>query len=171
MTRSVILPASLPSGSVLQTQVTTKTDSFSSSSSSTAYEDITGLSVAITPSSTSNKILVVLSLGISTSDVHATFKILRGSTDIFLPTTVGSRISGHGHIYSASAFNDHYDIESKTIQLLDSPSTTSATTYKVQVATPNSASYIAHINRTANDSDNNYNARTVSSITAMEIKA
>ena len=170
MTRSVILPASLPSGSVLQTQVTTKTDSFSSSSSSTAYEDITGLSVAITPSSTSNKILVVLSLGISTSDVHATFKILRGSTDIFLPTTVGSRISGHGHIYSASAFNDHYDIESKTIQLLDSPSTTSATTYKVQVATPNSASYIAHINRTANDSDNSYNARTVSSITAMEIK-
>ena len=171
MTRSVILPASLPSGSVLQTQVTTKTDSFSSSSSSTAYEDITGLSVSITPSSTSNKILVVLSLGISTSNVHATFKILRGSTDIFLPTTVGSRISGHGHIYSASAFNDHYDIESKTIQLLDSPSTTSATTYKVQVATPNSASYIAHINRTANDSDNNYNARTVSSITAMEIKA
>ena len=170
MTRSVILPASLPSGSVLQTQVTTKTDSFSSSSSSTAYEDITGLSVAITPSSTSNKILVVLSLGISTSNVHATFKILRGSTDIFLPTTVGSRISGHGHIYSASAFNDHYDIESKTIQLLDSPSTTSATTYKVQVATPNSASYIAHINRTANDSDNSYNARTVSSITAMEIK-
>ena len=159
-----------PSGSVVQTVVTTKDDTFSSNGSSTAYEDITGLSVAITPSSTSNKILVVLSLGISTSNVHATFKILRGSTDIFLPTTVGSRISGHGHIYSASAFNDHYDIESKTIQLLDSPSTTSATTYKVQVATPNSASYIAHINRTANDSDNNYNARTVSSITAMEIK-
>ena len=160
----------MPSGSILQTQVTTKTDSFSSSSSSTAYEDITGLSVAITPSSTSNKILIILSLGLSTSDAHADIKILRGTTDIFLPSTAGNRISSHGHIYSASAFNDHYDIESKTIQLLDDPSSTSSLTYKVQIATPYSASYVAHINRTSSDTDLSYNARTVSTITAMEIK-
>ena len=160
-----------PSGSVVQTQVTTKTDSFSSSGSSTAYEDITGLSVSITQSSTSNKILIVLSLGFSINPSgHGDFKILRGSTDIQLPTVVGNRISAHGHTYGATSYNDHYDVDAMVVQLLDSPSTTSSTTYKVQVGTPNSAGYVIHVNTTGEDSNNNYNGRTVSTITAMEIK-
>ena len=160
-----------PSGSVVQTVVTTKDDTFSSSSSSTAFEDITGMSVTITPSSTSSKVLVTLYLSVSSDPAtHADFKILRGSTDIQLPTAVGDRVSSHSHYYGSTSYNDHYDIETTVIQLLDSPSTTSATTYKVQVATTNDASYVMHINRTGNDSNNNYNGRTVSTITAMEIK-
>ena len=53
------LDASLIGGKVLQVVSTAKTDTFSTSS--TSFTDITGLSVAITPSATSSKILVFLS--------------------------------------------------------------------------------------------------------------
>ena len=52
--------ASIPSGGILQIQSTTKTDTFSSSS--TSFTDITGLSVNITPTSSTSKILVITSV-------------------------------------------------------------------------------------------------------------
>lgn len=51
--------ASLPTGSVLQVVSTAKTDTFSTTSASGTFADITGLSVSITPSSASNKILIL----------------------------------------------------------------------------------------------------------------
>ena len=52
---------------------------------------------------------------------------------------------------------------------LDSPSTTSALTYKIQVANPWEASYVTNINRSNDDTSNSYEGRTVSTITVMEI--
>jgi hypothetical protein len=50
------LPAAIATGKVLQVVSTTKTDTFTTTS--TSFTDITGMSVSITPSSASNKILV-----------------------------------------------------------------------------------------------------------------
>ena len=55
---AAIAGTKLSAGAVLQVVSTAKTDTFSSSTGS--YIDITGLSVSITPSSTSNKILILL---------------------------------------------------------------------------------------------------------------
>ena len=76
-------------GNILQVVQTVKTDvtSFTSNSSST-YADISGMSAAITPSSTSNKILVTFTVNVSTStsDRNNSIKLLRGSTDICVGT-------------------------------------------------------------------------------------
>ena len=71
-------------GKILQVQSTVKTDSFSSNSSS--FVDITGLSVSITPSSTSSKILVFSNFSVSgdtwNSGRGIAFNLVRGSTNI-----------------------------------------------------------------------------------------
>ena len=81
--------AGMPSGSVLQVLSTVKTDTFSSTS--TSLTDITGLSVAITPSSTSNKILVIVNCAVTGADAGIGFSIVRGSTEIYLGDADGSK--------------------------------------------------------------------------------
>ena len=70
----------LSAGKILQVVQTNKQDM--TSSSSTSYADISGMSVSITPSSSSNKVLVFFSASISTNNLDAQLKLLRDSTDI-----------------------------------------------------------------------------------------
>ena len=160
-----ITATSLPAGSVLQVLSTTKTDTFSTSSAS--FTDITGLSVSITPTSATSKILVMASLcgGVNGGTNAAQYRLVRGSTAIAIADAAGSRTQ------STSALNYQIDanrIDSYTFQTLDSPATTSATTYKVQIITSASTAYI---NRSFNDTDNAVWGRTVSTITVMEVAA
>ena len=79
---TVTLPSGV-GGKVLQVVQTTKTDRFTTSSSSLV--DITGFSVNITPSSSSNKILVMFTLGAlqnSGNNQRAFASLLRGSTEL-----------------------------------------------------------------------------------------
>ena len=73
-------------GKVLQVVQTVKTDSFGTSSS-TSYTDITGLSVSITPTSSSNKILVLCTVGFSNT-ADALLQLLRDSTVIMILSKV-----------------------------------------------------------------------------------
>jgi hypothetical protein len=152
-------------GSILQVNQTVKTDVFSTTS--TTYTDVTGLSVSITPSSTSNKILVIghMSLGVSTVDRYATFgKLLRNSTDIYIADAAGSRDRGT-FSYQQGGFEGPLSLH---FCYLDSPATTSSTTYKVQIRAESPQT--AYINRGLEaDGDNSITPRTVSSITVMEI--
>ena len=70
-------------GKVLQVVSTTKTDPATNTTSG-SWTDISGLSVAITPSSTSNKIFIILSIGSVSSNggISVGFKLLRGSTSV-----------------------------------------------------------------------------------------
>ena len=60
--------SAMSSGSIIQVVSTTKTDTFSTSSSS--FTDITGLSVSITPASSSNKILILLTVLVTEMEVQ-----------------------------------------------------------------------------------------------------
>jgi hypothetical protein len=150
-------------GKVLQVVSTTKDDTFSVTSSS--FADVTGLSVSITPSSASNKILVMVSLAINgrAGVVAALAKLVRNSTDIFIGASAGSRTRASTFV---AAGTDHIDQYGLTY--LDSPNTTSATTYKIQFAGNNANS--VHINKGDTDTDNSVFGRVASSITVMEIK-
>jgi hypothetical protein len=162
---SGVLSFSTPSGGkVLQVVQTVKTDTFSSTTGS--FTDVTGLSVSITPSSASNKILVLSDIHYATnSDAgFAFFKLVRASTDIYLGDTAGSRIRASAGGASGSSTTT----EQASIIFLDSPSTTSATTYKIQVYNQNT-SHAIFVNRTFTDTDNTSYLRTASSITVMEI--
>ena len=165
---SISAVTALPSGvggKVLQVVSTTKTDTFSLSTGST-YTDITGLSVSITPSSASNKILVMynVSVGSNGTSGFAYTKLLRGSTSIFVGDTAGSRISASngGTSISSNVISKH------CIEFLDSPATTSATTYKIQAYAQVGTAQI-YVNRTYSGLDTTGFTRDASSITVMEI--
>ena len=153
-------------GKVLQVVSTTKTDTFSGSATANnnTYADITGMSLSITPSSASNKILVFFSAYGNSLNSDGWIRLIRNSTAI----CIGDASSNHRGI-STGKFN----IPSSNIALLhysnfylDSPSATSATTYKLQYATNGDSFYF---NRTWNDSDDSAGPRSASTITAIEI--
>ena len=153
-------------GNILQVVSTTKTDSFSATSTSTAA-DITGLSVTITPSSSSNKVFVMYSVHVAAAGNYGGQVILlvRDSTNLALATDVGSRSAGtslvKGNETYGNCVSQHF---------LDSPSTTSATTYKLQHKDASTNNTI-YINRTGTDSNDAGYQRITSSITVMEVAA
>ena len=117
------LPASITTGKVLQV-VTNTVQSVAINSGST-YIDV--LSTSITPSSASNKILVSFTNNQSiygAANQQIDYKILRDSTTIESGTAIHWREDGSGYQAGAAGL-------SQTI--LDSPSTTSQVTYKVQM--------------------------------------
>jgi hypothetical protein len=150
------------SGGILQVVSTTKTDTFTTSSSS--FVDATGLSVSITPRSTSSKIFVLANVSAaSESGTASDFLLVRNSTSIFLGDAAGSRTRGSRRAFTAGNSAE----TSMALEFLDSPSTTSTTTYKLQVRS-NSGSTVA-INRSGGDSDSSSNLRSASSITLIEV--
>jgi len=130
-----VTSAGLPSGSVIQVVQTVKADTFSVNSATATA--ITGLSASITPSSASNKILVMLSSQCcSTANYNVFVGVQRNGTDI---ETVVHRIATD----TAAEYREF------PVQLvrLDSPATTSSVTYQ---ATLRSNGATAYINRPAN---------------------
>ena len=160
-----------PAGMVLQVKQTAKTDTTSFVSTSTnAYADITGMSVTITPISTSSKILVLLNIHVSQSTNATTHvRLLRGSTVIGYGDPTGNRL-GDTVATRTSGAPYTYEIPNLSMSYLDSPATTSATTYKLQGTLGASYSGTFYLNRTSGDADNSdYVVRTISTITVMEI--
>ena len=157
-------------GKVLQVVQTVKTDTFSYAG--TAFADVTGLSVSITPSATSSKILIFSTINAAANLRYSGIRLVRDSTDIFLGDAAASRTRVTIPIDSNSDEpSNSYISRNMHLNFLDSPSTTSATTYKIQVAITYSASYTTYINRSPDDGDANYSLRSASNIIAMEIGA
>ena len=112
-------------GSILQVVSVNKTNEFYLAGTGTPT-DVPGLSVSITPSSTSSRILILGHVNFSaTSNSGDSFaRLLRGSTEIG---------SGAGGYFAQVAGQDYFAVHSRVIYLVDSPATTSSTTYKIQV--------------------------------------
>lgn len=152
-------------GKVAQVVSTSKTDTFTSSS--TTYADITGLSVSITPTAATSKVLVIaqISGSMDTGVASLFFRMMRDSTAINIGDASGSRQRASIGFSNTIAS----EVVSGTTSFLDSPATTSATTYKIQGV--NSSAGTFYINRSKTDSDTVNFPRPASSITVMEILA
>lgn len=124
--------AAAAGGKVLQVVSTNKTDAFTTTS--TSFTDVTGLSVSLTPATTSSKVLVIVNLKISNSSYTegTIVTLLRGSTEIANSTSNGfdrlARYNDQGSTSPQMVYTHN-----ATINFLDSPSTTSSTTYKIQM--------------------------------------
>ena len=167
VTGNVLTDTSPKAGNVLQVVSTTKTDTFTTTA--TSFTDITGLSVSITPTSASSKILVFVNVNGSQQygANRVALRLLRNSTTIDAGTAVGSRQAAFGGfgtpdstIPSATVSGNH----------LDNPATTSSVTYKMQVACI-AGGGTAYVNRTQADGDESGQIRMPSNITVMEIAA
>ena len=137
-----------PAGSVLQ--VVQGSYSTETETSSASYVD-TGLSVSITPTSATNKILAILNMngvGKNTNNTSVRIALIRGSTNIGDSRDIG---------YTDSTQPNY--IGSASVIILDSPATTSSTTYKAQFLSTggNAAARIC-------------SSSSTSTITLMEIK-
>jgi hypothetical protein len=149
----------LPTGSVLQVIQTTTSTGVSTSSTSTWSN--TTLSASITPSSSNNKILVLIMQEVQVYKVggpYATgmWQLLRGATVIYTPSD-----TANGNIFAYDYGGSGINIYRPTpIMWLDSPSTTSSTTYitQIKLGTNGGSSMSTNINSPA-------------SITLMEISA
>lgn len=153
-------------GKLGQVVSTIKSDTFTMASAT--YTDVTGLSVAITPTATSSKILVTYWLT-SAADNASTMgysRLVRDSTAIAVGDASSNRVQATTNWYQYG----NYTVISSGVTYLDSPATTSSTTYKVQVRREAAAGTV-YVNRGQNDTDNASGPRTVSTITVMEILA
>lgn len=155
----------MSSGSIIQVVSTTKSDTFSTTSST--FVDLTGLSASITPISTSSKILVLVSVSRGVSiDAISRFRLDRNGTSIAIGDTAGSRTRASIAMYFGSSATT-FQIDTAHLSFLDSPSSTSSLTYKVQCATDGTGTL--YINRNSADADSSASNRTISTITLLEI--
>lgn len=141
MTRSFDLAKQgwVPNGKVLQ--VVQGTTTTSTIVASTTFTD-TNLSASITPSSTSSKILVMVTQSLysyrDSTVAGGAARILRGSTEV---------VNGYGSNFNSTSWIDvgnragNYVVKGDiwSYQFLDSPNTTSSTTYKTQIRANNTA--------------------------------
>ena len=151
-------------GKVLQVVSTAKTDA--STMTNTSYTQVPGLTVNITPSSTSSKILLMCTYNIGgSSSTQAYSALFRDNTQIALGDANDSRVRAS----TQQIENQTNEITSSGITFLDSPNTTSQITYGIRAKTQGSSTL--YINRSVTWSNSAQSATNCSVITAMEISA
>jgi len=137
-----------------------KTDFFTTTS--TTYTGVTGLSVTITPSSDTSKILVIGTIVISILDVaqFAVVRLVRGTTAIGVGTQGSGINNSSGYTNRSTTSN----VESVALSVLDSPNTSGPVTYAWEMAVTGST---GTVNRRGDGTTNSF----FSSITAIEVAA
>ena len=160
---SIIPVAGVPTGGgggIIQVLQSFKNDVFSTSS--TSYVDLTGMSVSITPSSSSSKILIFSNGSVGGSGTNTVFfaNLVRGSTNIAQPSNTTSNFHSTATQYDANRYTN----VSWSHNYLDSPNTTSEVTYKWQVKA--SSGTIFFLNRGTNN-----DMHRTGSMIVMEVSA
>ena len=145
---------------ILQVVSTTKTDQFTTTSST--YVDVTGLTATITPTATTSKVLVKLDVcAAQTTAANDTFQLRRDSTDIGVSTGgSGTNQTWEGSVRNITGSNAALPM---SFAFLDSPASTSALVYKLAVKVSGGTLYV----NTSTTGVVGY----ISTITVMEVSA
>ena len=153
-------------GKILQVVSVNKTDTFSTTS--TSFVDITGVTVSITPSSTSSKIMVFAEVtGGSPNDNTVHFRVARNGTGLNVGAAAGSRVQGTFSVYnSGSLVGGRVSVVNGNSTFLDSPASTSALTYTLQTRVNGGTGFVG---RSGADADSAEYARTPTNLTVMEV--
>jgi hypothetical protein len=159
-----------PSG-VVQVKSAVKTDTFTASVAQGAKTAITGVSVAITPTSASNKVLVVAQItgGQTTNGVGSFYQVMRDATAIGIGDAASTRQRVTSGFLGDTSGQAQESLTNTVLVFLDSPNTTSSTTYSVDVSHGRAGTETVYINRAQNDPDQTYIARGASTITVFEV--
>tara|TARA_B100000963_G_scaffold284627_1_gene253437 strand:- start:229 stop:765 length:537 start_codon:yes stop_codon:yes gene_type:complete len=157
----------MPVGSIIQTKQTVVTDHLSIVTGSTPAA-ITGMNVSITPASSSNKIMILANIviGHNTHGNHQLY-LYRDSTAVGIG--IASSSSPRATVPLTNRAESQYECIVRTINYLDSPSTTSAITYALYASDTWNGEAIKY-NRPYNSNTAGDDGSYISTITAMEIK-
>jgi hypothetical protein len=158
-------------GKIGQVVTASKTDVFTLTADRTAT-DITGLTVDITPVASSSKVLIHFVVMTSTGDTGHTgpaIFLIRESTHISRGDAEASRIRSTTAPVHEQTDGNAFD--SQSCVFLDSPSTTSEITYKLQIYSATAGDTTSYVNRGRLDTNASYGLRTASNIVAMEVLA
>ena len=130
-------------GSVLQVVTKTFGDQTTVTSSGTTYTDVTNGTIAITPKFNNSQIVIIPNLSILTQDSSTTYiyfgvRCLRGSSTVLSPAL---NLDGNGSYDYGIGIENRLASSMSSLQFdtrvtahhIDTPATTSATTYKFQV--------------------------------------
>jgi hypothetical protein len=166
---AVEIPVSFgPHGKVLQAVSTSKTDTFSASINDGGISPVTGMSVSITPSAATSKVLVLVSVNAAVSELdHVAYVTLKeNASSVFVGDgfSYRQRVSGMGTIANTSS-------SLIAFTYLASPATTSPVSYSIDISHSRGAAMTVYVNRRQYDLDNKVIGRAASSITAIEIGA
>ena len=170
LTGSRTIPkGTLPTGSILQVvqSITTSATSYSGLAQ-TWVSGSSFISASITPAATSSRILVMIQIGKVHNINGVAIRLTRGGSPIFIGDAAGVRPLGT--ISNVSGFNgDNNHSDGVNITYVDSPSTTSSTTYSFDTYAEGSG--VVGLNRSISDANNTqeYDNRAASSIILMEI--
>jgi len=170
--KTVTLPSGT-GGKILQVASALKTDAEILTASGVTYNDLTDLNVSITPVAAGSQIMVTGHIsGLCNSGTQASIHVFRGSTEIGQADAASSRRRCHGNIIGNldTSVLPNWTITTSAINALDTPTYTlgDTITYKFQVASTGTV----WINRGSRDTDGtNWDFRTVSNITVMEVAA
>ena len=159
-------------GTVLQVVQVSKTDTFSTTAGGGSPAAITGFSASITPSSATNKVLILVNIGeISTSsDTTYGFFMFRNGTKINAGDAAGSRAVGSIAGGTANGGGLTYRGNPGSIMFLDSPTSTSAVSYTFSLGGNGTAT--VYINQDGRDTNSvSESTRTASTIILMEVVA
>jgi hypothetical protein len=158
-------------GKILQVVSTTETGTFSASVALGAYSTA-AISTTITPSSTASKVLILAQVSVrAPSSAVADAALYRGGS--VLTGAIGGAAGSRRRGTSASGAGDGADrlVPTIPIMYLDSPNTTSATTYDVRLGHNQNGTTTVYLNRSDSDPDFGSIARPISSLTLIEVSA
>ena len=152
--------------------ISTHVNSVGLSTTSSSWADISGFSATITPSATSSKVWVMVTLGLGngTQTSNNFTRLLRDSTSIGYGASLNSNVQGTGYWRVDQGGQSDYDIEFISFSYLDSPSSNSSTVYKVQWGTNAGTLYLNRAGDLAGSGAYEH-CPTASNITVMELLA
>jgi hypothetical protein len=156
-------------GNILQVVQTVKTDGYSRQSSSSDFAGITGLSVNITPTSSTSKIYLTGGITCSSGNGQRFFLRLTrdGSVvDAYRSPTQGIRVRAFAAGFGGSSDNS---LRQLSVNFLDSPATTSQVTYQIEGSAEGSQVLYVNVSKANGNSD--AVGRGVSTLTAIEVAA
>ena len=158
-------------GGIVQVKSTSFTGDWSGSSGGSTFDIITDLNTTITPKFNTSKILIMVTIGgwdSNGQNQRGALRLQRDNTAIFINTqNTGAQTSATVGMLGQNSNN--IDQGGISIVYMDSPSTTSAVTYKIGSATE--GSYTTYINRSAGNASSSSVFKAASSMTLMEVSA
>jgi hypothetical protein len=171
VTDGVIDSGALPTGSILQMQSITKTDTFSASVTIGSNVAVTGMSISMAVSDVANKLVIFANFGVSSSssnDGRIGIAVADDGTLLNLGDAAGNRTrvstGGITHTSTSSA-----TVAYPSTHFVYTPGDTDSHDYVVHAINTETSTRTLYVNRSPNDLDNQAFTRGASTLTIMEV--